>query len=56
MKSLAFITASLAISLAAIAILFKVMHWAGASILITMGLLLMAIASPLVAKYLYDKK
>jgi hypothetical protein len=55
MKSLAFVTASLAISLAAIGILFKVQHWAGASIIITLGLLLIAIASPVVAKYLYDK-
>jgi hypothetical protein len=56
MKSLAFIIGSLAISVSAIGILFKAQHWAGASIFLFLGLLLVAIASPIVAKYLYDKK
>jgi hypothetical protein len=55
MKSLAFITASLSISLTALGILFKMQHWAGASLILTLGFFLVVIASPVVAKYLYDK-
>jgi uncharacterized protein involved in response to NO len=57
MKQLAFISGALSISLTGLGILFKIMHWQGASILWVLGLGLFAILFvPSVTKYLYDKE
>jgi hypothetical protein len=57
MKQLAFISGALSISLTGLGIIFKIMHWPGASILLALGLGLFAILFvPSITKYLYDKE
>lgn len=56
MKKLAFITGALSFSLTLLGILFKLMHWPGAGVLLVVGIGLFAIVFvPSITKYLYDK-
>jgi hypothetical protein len=56
MKQLAFLSGAVSISLTAIGILFKIMHWPGANILLVLGLGLFAILFvPSVAKFSFNK-
>jgi len=56
MKAFAFITGSLSSSLIGLGILFKIMHWPGASILLVLGFVTFSLFfAPSIAKYLYDK-
>jgi len=56
MKKLAFITGALSFSLTPLGILFKLMQWPGAGVLLVVGIGLFAIVFvPSIAKYLYDK-
>ncbi len=56
MKKLAFITGALSFSLTPLGILFKLMHWPGAGVLLVVGIGLFAIVFvPSITKYLYDK-
>jgi len=56
MKKLAFVTGALSLSLTCIGVMFKIMHWPGANILIVVGITLMSlIFIPSMFKYLYDK-
>lgn len=57
MKKLVFITGALSFSLATLGVLFKIMHWPGASVILVVGIGLFAIVFvPGIAKYLYDKE
>ena len=57
MKKLVFITGALSFSLTSIGMLFKIMHWPVAGILLAMGIGLFAIVYvPCISKYLYDKE
>jgi len=56
MKKTAFISGALAFALTPIGILFKLMHWHGAGVIITLGIALFSLVFvPSMAKYLYDK-
>ena len=56
MKKLVFISGGLSGSLTGLGILFKLMHWSGAGILLMLGLgILSLVYIPSLAKYLYDK-
>ncbi len=56
MKKLAFVTGALSLSLSCLGVLFKIMHWPGASILLVVGMALLSlIFIPSMFKYLYDK-
>jgi len=57
MKKLLFITGALSFSLTSIGMLFKIMHWPVAGILLAIGIGLFALVFvPGIAKYLYDKE
>jgi len=57
MKKFAFITGTLSASLTGLGILFKMMHWPVAGILLVLGLGIFSILFvPSYAKYLYDKE
>ncbi|MCD6565304.1 MAG: hypothetical protein J7K53_05115 [Bacteroidales bacterium] len=57
MKKLVFITGALSFSLTTIGMLFKIMHWPVAGILLAVGIGLFAlIFVPCISKYLYDKE
>jgi hypothetical protein len=57
MKKFTFITGALSFSLTALGILFKIMHYPGADILLLTGILIFSILFvPSVTKYLYDKE
>ena len=56
MKLLAFVSGVLSGSLITLSILFKTMHWPGASVLVVLGLGICSIIFiPSVAKYIYDQ-
>ncbi len=55
MKKLIYILGTVAAMLSAIGQLFKVQHWPGGGILISLGLVLLAIFFPLFAYYHYNK-
>jgi len=56
MKKLVFISGGLSGSLTGLGILFKILHWPGAGILLLLGLGILSILFiPSLAKYLYDK-
>jgi len=57
MKKLAFITGALSFSLTSLGILFKIIHWPGANILLLVGIgLFSMVFVPSISKYLYDKE
>jgi hypothetical protein len=57
MKTLAFISGAFSCSLIALGILFKIMHWPGANILLVLGIGIFSIFfTPSITKYWYDKK
>jgi hypothetical protein len=57
MKTLAFISGAFSCSLAVLGVLFKIMHWPGANILLVLGLGIFSIFFiPSITKYWYDKK
>lgn len=57
MKKIAFITGALSFSLTALGILFKIMHYPGADILLLVGIGLFSIVFvPSITKYLYNKE
>jgi hypothetical protein len=57
MKKLAFISGGLSFSLSSIGMLFKIVHWPGANILLVLGIGLFSLVFvPGIAKYLYDKE
>jgi len=56
MKSLVFISGGLSGSLTGLGILFTLMHWPGAGVLLMLGLGTLSIVFiPSLAKYLFDK-
>jgi hypothetical protein len=56
MKILAFTSGVLSFSLSSVGMLFKIVHWPGANILLVIGIGLFSIVFvPSIAKYLYDK-
>ena len=56
MKKLVFISGGLSGSLTVLGILFKIMHWPGAGVLLMLGLgILSLVYIPSLAKYLFDK-
>jgi len=56
MKKLTFISGGLSGSLTVLGILFKIMHWSGAGLLLLIGLSILSILFiPSLTKYLFDK-
>jgi len=56
MKELAYISGALFGSLTSLGILFKIMHWPGANILLVLGVAIFSLLfMPGIAKYCYDK-
>jgi hypothetical protein len=56
MKLTAFISGALSFALIPIGVLFKIMHWPGAGIIITVGIgIFSLIFIPLISKFIYDR-
>lgn len=56
MKAFVFITGAVSASLTCLGILFKIMHWPGASIMLVLGMGILALVYiPVLTKYLYAK-
>jgi len=57
MKKLAYFSGALTSMMILLGMLFKIMHWPGANILLTLGIAgLAVIFIPSFAKYMYDKE
>jgi hypothetical protein len=57
MKTVAFISGAISTSLTTLCVLFKFMHWPGASMLLVLGLGIFSILFiPTITKYWFDKK
>lgn len=55
MKKLSFISGAISFSLTSLGILFKLMHWPYAGVMLLVGIVLFAIIFvPSITKYLYD--
>jgi len=56
MKLLAFLSGALSLSLIPLGILFKLMHWPAAGVLLTVGIILFSVVFvPTITAYLYKK-
>jgi hypothetical protein len=57
MKKFAFITGAVSISLSGLGVIFKMNHWAGASLLLIAGIGIFSLLfTPSIFKYVYDRE